>query len=315
MNNTIRGILNGGSIISSVDEKKGLLSYDRLFKSVFINQENILGKMISDITGIDYELLKDNLILDVQEMPISRKNEKFKKCDFILRVEDNNIINLEINRQSHTGLIVKNLSYLFMLFSTSFSKGKAYNENLVVMQININCFSDSNGNIKALSKYHLREDDDGKLYAKNLVIYDLNVVKCHELYYNEEEKIPNYVRWGALIYCDDINKIPDIVKGIMTYEERNLIMEKLNKLTKEDLFMTEEAALRWVDWETNTIKNDAKKKGHEEGLKEGLKEGREEGREENIKITIEKMLSKNFSLDDISDITGKSIEEIKKYIG
>ena len=120
MNNTIRGILNGGSIISSVDEKKGLLSYDRLFKSVFINQENILGKMISDITGIDYELLKDNLILDVQEMPISRKNEKFKKCDFILRVEDNNIINLErLGENMHA----KRNGYSFSCREVNFFRG------------------------------------------------------------------------------------------------------------------------------------------------------------------------------------------------
>jgi len=124
--------------------------------------------------------------------------------------------------------------------------------------------------------------------------------------YNDNEKIPNYVRCGTLIYCDDIKEIPDIVKGIMTYEERNLIMEKLDKLTKEDLFMSEEETLRWAEWESNTIRNDGRKKG--------LEQGHEQGREENIKMTIEKMLSKNFSLDDISDITGKSVEEIKKYI-
>ena len=152
---------------------------------MFIDQENILGKMISDITGIDYGLLKDNIVLDVNEIALSRKNEKFKRCDFILRVEDYNIINLEINRQSHTGMIVKNLSYLFRLFSSSFSKGEAYNDNLVVMQININCFKDKSDDVKALSKYHLREDDDNRLYAKNLVIYDLTGKKCYLQWFDE----------------------------------------------------------------------------------------------------------------------------------
>ena len=224
--------------------------------------------MISDITGIDYELLKDNLVLDVNEIPISRKNEKFKRCDFILRVEDYNIINLEINRQSYTGLIVKNLSYVFRLFSTAFKKGENYNDNLIVTQINLNCFKgeDYEG-VKPLSKYHLREDDDNKLYAKNLVIYDLNVVKCHELYYNKRElDIPNYVRWGALIHCDNMEEVPDIVEGIMTCEERKLIMVKLDKLTKEDLFMTEEEALKWAEWEANTIRSAAKSIGLKEGM-------------------------------------------------
>ena len=71
-----------------------LLCYDIVFKSVFTNQENLLAKMISDITGIDYELLKDNIILETNELPISKNNEKAKRCDFIIRMKNNNIINL-----------------------------------------------------------------------------------------------------------------------------------------------------------------------------------------------------------------------------
>ena len=63
-----------------------LLCYDLIFKSVFSENENILGKMISDITGIDYKLLKDNIILDTYELPISRQYENAKKCDFIIKI-------------------------------------------------------------------------------------------------------------------------------------------------------------------------------------------------------------------------------------
>ena len=125
-----------------------------------------------------------------------------------------------------------------------------------------------------------------------------------------KEDIPNYVRWGSLIYCDNIEEIPDIVRGIMTCEECNLIMSKLDKLTREDLFMSEEETLRWMEWEANTIRNDAKKNGHEEGLKEGI----EQGIEQTMKNNIRNMIKKGISLEDISDITGKNIEEINKYI-
>ena len=136
--------------------------------------------MVADITGIDYSLLKDNIILETTELPINRKNEKAKQCDFILKVNPDYVINLELNRQSHTGLIVKNLSYLFNLFSSSTKKGEQYNEDLTVMQINLNCFNEYVN--KPLSKYHIREDDTHQLYAKNLVIYSLNIVKCHDIY-------------------------------------------------------------------------------------------------------------------------------------
>lgn len=82
----------------------------------------------------------------------------------------------------------------------------------------------------------------------------------------------------------------------MTYEERNTIMGILDKLTKEDLFMSESDALKWEEWEKNTI----------------YKDGIEQGIEQNTKDVILNMLHKNISLEDIRDVTGKSIEEIKK---
>ena len=96
--------------------------------------------MVSDITGIDYTLLEDNVILEIGELPISRKDEKLKKCDFILKIGQNRIINLELNRQSYIGMVIKNLSYLFHLFSSSSKSGEEYNDNLIVTQINLNCF-------------------------------------------------------------------------------------------------------------------------------------------------------------------------------
>ncbi|MBQ8681775.1 MAG: hypothetical protein IJ509_02570 [Bacilli bacterium] len=208
---------------------------------------------------------------------------------------------MEINSYSYAGLIVKNLAYLFQLFGTSFKRGEKYNENLLVMQININCFKDINYNeITTLETYRIINDRTHELYVKNVIIFELNVAKCKEVYYNEKNKgkILKHVRWGALIYYNNINDIPEITKGILSFEERKLIMDKLSELTHEDLFMTEEEALEWAEWERNSIKAEAKK----EGLKEGI--------EQNTKNTIIAMLENNIDLETISKITNKTIEEI-----
>ena len=275
--------------------------------------------MVSDITGIDYELLKDNIILETNELPISTNNEKVKRCDFILRINNGNIINLELNSHRYAGYLVKNLSYLFQLFSSSSKKSEKYNDNLIVQQININCFKDKNSKeIKPLSKYHLREDDTNKLYVKNIAIYELNVVKCHELYYNtiNKQELPNYIKWGTLIYSDNIKEIAEITKDILAFKERKLIMDKLNKLTREDLFYTEEEALEWAEWERNSIRDEARKEGLEEGRTEGIEQGIEEGIEQGIKVqkqnTIIEMLKNNLDLQLIIKITGETQEEILK---
>ena len=65
-------------------------------------------------------------------------------------------------------------------------------------------------------------------------------------------------------------------------------------------------------------------KGLKEGIKEGIKEGRMEGKIEiiknmlndgeiSVKSAISRLVSLNCELKDISEITGLSINEIKKY--
>ena len=262
--------------------------------------------MVSDITGIDYSILEDNVLLETNELPITRYNEKVKKCDFILRIGEDRIINLELNQRSYTGMIVKNLSYLFHLFSASSKKGEAYNDNLIVTQINLNCYKEDDE--KPLKKYSLREDDTNKLYVKNVIIYDLNVVKCHEIYYNEIDKrnLPNYIKWGALIFSKELEEIPDIVDSFLTSKEMNIIMASIDKLTREDLFYTEEESLEWEEWERKSIENDIKAEGIEQGLVQGI--------EQNTKDMILAMINNNATLEFISKVTNKSIEEINKII-
>ena len=262
--------------------------------------------MVSDITGIDYSILEDNVLLETNELPITRYNEKVKKCDFILRIGEDRIINLELNQRSYTGMIVKNLSYLFHLFSASSKKGEAYNDNLIVTQINLNCYKEEDD--KPLKRYSLREDDTNKLYVKNVIIYDLNVVKCHEIYYNEVDKgnLPNYIKWGTLIFSKELEDIPNILDSFLTIKEMSMIMAGIDKLTREDLFYTEEEALQWAEWERKSIENDIKA--------EGIKEGIEQGIEQTTKETILAMLKNNLSLELISKITNKNIEEIKEFI-
>ena len=50
----------------------------------------------------------------------------------------------------------------------------------------------------------------------------------------------------------------------------------------------------------------------EEALERGIKEGLEQGIEQGIEQSIKNMLKKNIKVEDIADITGRSIEEIEE---
>lgn len=60
-----------------------------------------------------------------------------------------------------------------------------------------------------------------------------------------------------------------------------------------------------------TAKLEGKIEGRAEGLAEGLEEGKKEGLKEGILLNARKMKEKGFSMDDITDITGLSFEEIE----
>ena len=267
--------------------------------------------MISDITGIEYEILKDNIVLDTNELPISTMNEKAKRCDFILRISDNNVINLELNAHSYSGRKLKNLAYIFGIFNNTIKRGNKHDDNLVITQTNIDCFKNKTSESPPLSKIKLADIETGEVYIENLVIYTLNVVKCHELYYNDDiEKQKKYIKWGALIYSSTKKEIESIAKELMNSQERKKIMSDLSKLTHEDLFYTEEEALEWAEWERNSIADEARK----EGLEEGIEQGIEQGIENNTKDTIISMIKNKATLEFISKVTGKSIKEIENII-
>ena len=169
-------------IINDTKLNMPFLCFDIAFKAVFTNEENILAKMIADITGIEYSLLKNNIRLITNEITISVKEEKAKRCDFLVKVSDKNIINVEINSSYYPGLLNKNLSYLFIAYATATKKNKKYDDNLFATQINLNCYKENSN--KPLAKYLLQEVDDYQIYTKSLSIFDVNVVKCNELFFS-----------------------------------------------------------------------------------------------------------------------------------
>ena len=57
---------------------------------------------------------------------------------------------------------------------------------------------------------------------------------------------------------------------------------------------------------------EGRKIGIEEGKKLGLREGLKEGKEQSTIEVIRAMIKNNVSYEFISNVTGKSIEEIKK---
>ena len=88
--------------------------------------------------------------------------------------------------------------------------------------------------------------------------------------------------------------------------------EKLEKISNDPLMQ------RIADWkekyviEMNTTKIDGYNEGHKEGFEAGHEQGKKQGEINKEKEIAKKLKQKNLTLGEISEITGLSIDEIKK---
>lgn len=135
------------------------LSNDSVFKEIFSKVPNALATLISDIMNIDYNILKDNIIIERSELNKNGTTNKSTTCDFVVKIEDNFKINIEINSSNVKGLDERNFLFVSRLYSNIIPKGTKYKDliNYKVAQININRFKNINNRI--LSRLMLTDLD------------------------------------------------------------------------------------------------------------------------------------------------------------
>ncbi len=71
-------------------------------------------------------------------------------------------------------------------------------------------------------------------------------------------------------------------------------MDKLNQIINDKNIMSELEALKWEEWERNTIYND------------GIEEGIEQGKAETLTTIIKTMLKQKYPIDTIKKVTNCS---------
>ncbi len=130
-------------------------------------------------------------------------------------------------------------------------------------------------------------------------------------------KVNDFDRWSKVpldqwIYFLNTGEIPDDANAPGLPEARERL--KLADMSKSELNAYYRHLDNVVILRDNifTARGEGHLEGHLEGLAEGLAEGRAEGRAEEKLRNAQKMKAKGFSIEDIAEITGLSVEEIEK---
>ena len=161
-----------------------------------------------------------------------------------------------------------------------------------------------------ISEYHLEEIHRHEDYINNLTIYEYNVSKIKDEWYNGDRT------HGIMALLDaDANEFETMGTG-------DEMMDRFKKEVKHMNSQLGDVQFRDPDEDAeiifNTILDNKKKEAARQGREEGLKEGRAEGLAEGLaegqiqtkNHVARKMKLKGIDIDMIADITGLSLDEI-----
>ena len=287
---------------------------DKVVKKILTSEDKenreYLIRIINGVTGIDINLLRDNIKLVTSEIS-SNINTVNSLVDTIYS-DNNEYINIEINYNYSKSLLVKNNVYLYHMILRQVKKSTDYDNIAPAIQININGY-DLFKKGEFIYKSEMTEVKFNERRDNMLTIYDINLDYLRNIDYNKIKKgtIYDLEKILYIFVCDNKKLLDYIYSGdiimnkvrddfdVITYETDSILY-----YNPEDLYDAETKA------KIKKACEDGREQGRKEGRKEGLEEGRQEGRQEGRKETAKKLKELNISLNDISIATGLTVDEI-----
>ena len=247
------------------------------------------AKLIHLITGLDYDKLLNATYIS-KELPITNKNEKAYNTDIVVEI-DKHVLNIEMNNTYYKGLFLKNNTYLNKIRSEAFEVGDNYLDIEGVIQINIDNFTHYKGN-KLIYKFEMREESTGELECEKIESYHIDLEYLRNNCYNEEGN--SLERLLQLFIIEDNEKL-DKLRRKKDMEEAINELERLSSDKKIiGLYDAEKVARKTLNTQLKSAKLD------------GIEEGKIE---EKIEIA-KNLLRTNLTVEEISEATGLTKEEV-----
>lgn len=281
---------------------------DIVFKNIFLKESNrdMLERLIEEAINKKVKVLE----VKASELPKGSVYERGKVLDVLVDSDDGEI-NIEVNSYSNKYLHRRNASYIFSRYSSAVSRAGSFKDMKNYIQINLT-YKENNDNLKMKSIYKLLEVSDYEEYIDNLTIYEFNLSKIKEAWYNGDRS-HNIM---ALLDADDC-ELDTMSDGDEIMDRFKDEVKNINKGLGDVQFMDPDKDAEMIfntilDSEKEIAQKEGREKGLKEGREEGLKEGREEGIKQNKVDTARKMKQENIDINTISKITNLSIKEIEK---
>ena len=303
---------------------RSMISFDWAMKRLLRNKANF-----DVLEGFLSELLRRKIIIqNIMESESNQENEnnKYNKVDILVEADNKELVIIELQFYGQGDYFQRMLYGTSKAIAEHLKIGDAYSKVRKVYSINIVYFDLGVGEDYV---YHgftnftgLHTHDELQLDEKQRSVYGKsNIGDLYPEYYILKVKNFNDVAKDSLdewIYYLKHNKIRDNFTAQGIDKARELL--SFDKLTEEEKrrYLREADIKRIKDSEINTAFTDGEFKGRAEGHAEGLEKGLEKGEAIGEKKTIVnfaiKLFKKGTSLEEISELTGLTSEEITETL-
>ena len=281
---------------------------DLAFKKIFGVEENkdLLISLINSIVGAEDQVSEVTLLNPYN--PKNFKTDKLSILDIKATNQDGKRFNIEIQISDEADYDKRALYYWAKIYTEQLKVAEDYSKLSKAIGIHILNFTSIPEVKKYHNVFHITEKETGLLYFKDLELHTIELKKFSD---SSDEELADIVAkvknaldmWLAFLTRNDLLIADNLPKEL---NDPNL-KKAINVLNVMNFTPEEREAyedhLKWLRIEANTIRNYEQK---------GEIRGRAEGENKKAIEIAKKMLSKNHSISDISDLTGLSPEEISK---
>ena len=283
------------------------LTSDFMFKRIFTKNPDILKQFLISVLELNINPEKATIEIIGNELVKRKKKEYHKTVDMLVQINNNLNIDIEINTERFNSIKERNTLYLQKISVDTIESGNTYKSmaKYYFYQLNLNT-NPSDKKIK--EKYMILDEESHEPLLENFKIVCKSIENYRDIYYNELDKSNSSTIWLALLSSKNFDELKEMASLVMNKNDREKFIEECKKASKDRVFLSEWCA----DMFAADVEAKERQADYEDGFNDGLNNGINKGINQNTTKIIKSMLEKNYSLKDISDITGKSIEEIKE---
>ena len=291
-------------------------NYDKMFKAIFVGEDKKRTDLLCELLSECLETKVDRIIKFIPIELNARRKKRYKRVDLLLEAGKRKI-NLELNSTYSEADKIRNMNYYFSFCSQYTIAGEKYDieSEFIHISLNYNVRKDT-PLIKCYTIYDKSHDEE---LDSRFKYYEINVEKFAKLWYDNDIESVMKAPILTMIGIKDEEELEKYSKKMNNAIIKESV-DNLKRLNSDAAFVygltPEEDEMLVRNTRDELVRREALAKGlaegKAEGKTEGLAEGKVEGKAEGKTEIATNLLKKDYSIEEIVEITGLTKEEIEK---